>query len=156
MRSIRNFATMMLMGLLALPAGAQGPAPQPARSAAPAAAAAPSAVAAAPTTAGQGGALNPADLEAWLDGFMPYALQRGGIAGAVVVVVRGSGPVLQKGYGYADMASRKPVSPDATLFRPGSVSKLFTWTAVMQQVELGRLDLDRDVNAYLDFAIPAR
>ncbi|RYD47757.1 MAG: class A beta-lactamase-related serine hydrolase, partial [Sphingomonadales bacterium] len=85
---------------------------------------------------------------------MPYALERGRIAGAVVVVVRGSGTVLQKGYGYADLASRKPVSPDATLFRPGSVSKLFTWTAVMQQVEAGKIDLDKDVNAYLDFKIP--
>src|SRR5262249_9429150 len=43
-----------------------------------------------------------------------------------------------------------------TLCRPGSVSKLFTWTAVMQQVEQGKLDLDADVNQYLDFKIPAR
>ena len=41
-----------------------------------------------------------------------------------------------------------------TLFRPGSISKLFTWTAVMQQVERGKLDLDADVNPYLDFKIP--
>jgi CubicO group peptidase (beta-lactamase class C family) len=95
-----------------------------------------------------------ADLEAWLDGFMPYALAKGRIAGAVVVVVRGDGVVLQKGYGFADLTRRTPVSPETTLFRPGSVSKLFTWTAVMQQVEAGRLDLDRDVNAYLDFRIP--
>lgn len=99
-------------------------------------------------------ALDAADLEAWLDGFMPYALARGQIAGAVVVVVRGDGPVLEKGYGYADVAARKPVDPQTTLFRPGSVSKLLTWTAVMQQVEAGELDLDEDVNAYLDFEIP--
>ena len=49
---------------------------------------------------------------------------------------------------------RLPVDPEATLFRPGSVSKLFTWTAVMQQVERGKLDLDGDVNQYLDFEIP--
>ncbi len=99
-------------------------------------------------------AIDARDVEAWLDGFLPYALQKGRIAGAVVVVVRGNGPVLAKGYGFADVAARKPVLPDATLFRPGSVSKLFTWTAVMQQVEAGKLDLDRDVNAYLDFTIP--
>ncbi|MBU2342245.1 MAG: beta-lactamase family protein [Alphaproteobacteria bacterium] len=98
--------------------------------------------------------LDPADLEAWLDGFLPYALARGQIAGAVVVVVRGDGVVLEKGYGYSDVAAREPVDPDATLFRPGSVSKLLTWTAVMQQVEAGRLDLDADVNRYLDFEIP--
>ena len=45
--------------------------------------------------------------------------------------------------------------PQRTLFRPGSVSKLVTWTAVMQQVEQGKLDLDADVNRYLDFSIPA-
>lgn len=94
------------------------------------------------------------DVEAWLDGFLPYALAKGRVAGAVVVVVDRDGPILSKGYGFADVAKRTPVSPDGTLFRPGSVSKLFTWTAVMQEVEAGRLDLDADVNQYLDFTIP--
>lgn len=94
------------------------------------------------------------DVEAWLDGYLPYALAKGRIAGAVVVVVRDNEVVLQKGYGYADVKSRRPVTADGTLFRPGSVSKLFTWTAVMQQVEAGNLDLDTDVNTYLDFEIP--
>ena len=49
----------------------------------------------------------------------------------------------------------QPVDPRGTLFRPGSVSKLFTWTAVMQLVEQGKLDLDKDVNTYIDFKIPA-
>src|SRR3546814_6887832 len=86
-----------------------------------------------------------------MDGYLPYALERGRIPGAVVVVVRGGEVVLQKGYGYSDVAKRAPVLPETTLFRPGSVSKLFTWTAVMQQVEAGKIDLDKDVNAYLDF-----
>jgi CubicO group peptidase (beta-lactamase class C family) len=98
--------------------------------------------------------LSEGDLQAWLDGYMPFALQRDDVAGAVVVVVKDGVVVLQKGYGYADVATRRPVDPQTTLFRPGSVSKLFTWTAVMQQVELGRIDLDRDINAYLDFKIP--
>jgi CubicO group peptidase (beta-lactamase class C family) len=97
-----------------------------------------------------------ADVEAWLDGFMPYALQRGDIAGAVVVVVKDGQILVSKGYGYADVAARKPVDPATTLFRPGSVSKLFTWTAVMQMVEQGKIDLDADVNKYLDFQIPPR
>ena len=96
------------------------------------------------------------DAEAWLDGFLPYALAAGDIAGAVVVVVKDGQVLLQKGYGYADLATRAPVDPDSTLFRPGSVSKLFTWTAVMQLVEQGKLDLDADVNQYLDFEIPHR
>jgi len=94
------------------------------------------------------------DLEAWLDGYMPYALQRADVAGAVVAVVKGGEVLLQKGYGYADVTTHRPVDPQNTLFRPGSVSKLFTWTAVMQLVEQHRIDLDRDINTYLDFKIP--
>ncbi|HEX9707351.1 MAG TPA: serine hydrolase domain-containing protein, partial [Steroidobacteraceae bacterium] len=94
------------------------------------------------------------DVEAWLDGFMPFAMARGDIAGSVVVLVKDGQILLQKGYGYADVKARKPVDPERTLFRPGSVSKLFTWTAVMQQVERGKLDLDIDINEYLDFEIP--
>lgn len=95
------------------------------------------------------------DLDAWLDGYVPFALRRGDVAGAVVVVVKDGRILTKRGYGYADVAAQRPADPDKTLFRPGSVSKLMTWTAVMQQVEEGRLDLDRDINAYLDFKIPA-
>ena len=100
--------------------------------------------------------LTPMDLHAWLDGFMPEALQQGDIAGAVVVVVKDGEPVVEIGYGWSDVDSRKPVDPERTIFRVGSVSKVFTWTAVMQLVEQGKLDLDTDVNRYLDFPIPAR
>lgn len=100
--------------------------------------------------------LDRADLEAWLDGYMPYALQTGDIAGAVVVVVKDGQVLLQKGYGYADLEKRTPVDPEKHLFRPGSISKLFTWTAVMQLVEQGKLDLDADLNQYIDFEVPPR
>lgn len=96
-----------------------------------------------------------ADVEAFLDGFVPMQLERENIAGAVVSVVKDGKVLFAKGYGYSDVEKKKPVSVDGTLFRPGSISKLFTWTAVMQLVEQGKLDLDRDVNAYLDFKIPA-
>ena len=94
------------------------------------------------------------DLTAFLDGLMPLQIRRADIAGAVVVVVKDGKLLFAKGYGYSDVASKKPVSPETTLFRPGSISKTFTWTAVMQQVEQGKLDLDRDVNDYLDFKVP--
>lgn len=100
--------------------------------------------------------LTATDVEAWLDGYVPYALQAADIAGAVVVVVKDGQVLVQKGFGYSDVAKRTPVDPNLTLFRPGSVSKLFTWTAVMQLVEQGKLDLDTDVNTYLDFKIPER
>ena len=100
--------------------------------------------------------LTKSDVDAWLDGYMPYALNAGDIPGAVVVIVRDGQILTARGFGYADVDKRTPVDPERTLFRPGSVSKLTIWTAVMQQVEQGKIDLDRDVNAYLDFRIPPR
>ncbi|HEY7403902.1 MAG TPA: serine hydrolase domain-containing protein [Candidatus Angelobacter sp.] len=102
-------------------------------------------------------AMTPDDVHAFLDGFVPMQLERENIAGAVVLVVKDGAILFAKGYGYSDVDKKTPVTVDATLFRPGSISKLFTWTAVMQLVEQGgKLDLDKDVNEYLDFKIPAK
>lgn len=98
--------------------------------------------------------LTRANVESWLDGFLDYELQRGDIAGGVVVIVKNGEVLLQKGYGYADVEKRQPVDPERTLFRAGSVSKLFTDTAVMQLVEQGKIDLDAPIDTYLDFKIP--
>jgi CubicO group peptidase (beta-lactamase class C family) len=98
--------------------------------------------------------LSQSDADAWLDGFMPYTLESNEIAGAVVVIVKDGQVLTQRGFGYADVAARKRVDPAATMFRAGSISKLFTWTAIMQLVEQGKVDLDADVNDYLDFKIP--
>ena len=95
--------------------------------------------------------LTASDLETFLEGVMPLQLEREDIAGAVISVVKNGEVIFAKGYGYADVEKRKPVSPELTLFRPGSVSKLFIWTSVMQLIEQGKLDLDRDVNEYIDF-----
>jgi CubicO group peptidase (beta-lactamase class C family) len=94
------------------------------------------------------------DLEAFLDALIPAQLQNRDMAGAVISVVKDGQVLLAKGYGYADFTAKKPVVADKTLFRPGSISKVFTATAVMQIVEQGKLDLDRDVSDYVDFAIP--
>jgi len=109
---------------------------------------------AAATSPSAGAAMTAADVEAFLEGIVPAQLAREDIAGAVVIVVKDGRVLFGKGYGFSDVESRKPVSVDDTLFRPGSTSKLFTWTAVMQQVEQGKLDLDKDVNTYLDFKVP--
>jgi CubicO group peptidase (beta-lactamase class C family) len=93
------------------------------------------------------------DVEAWLDGFLPYAMNSGDIAGGVVVVVKDGEVLAQKGYGYADVATKKPVDPERTMFRAGSVAKLVTHTAVMQLVEQGKLDLNGDIAQYLDVPI---
>jgi len=144
-----KLAFAALIGLMATPGATQAPTPIP-----PKPVASPAATPAMPATGAP--VLTKTDADAWLDGFFPYAIQRGDIAGAVVVIVKDGQVVTQRGYGFADAAARKPVDPDTTMFRPGSVSKLFTWTAVMQLVEQGKIDLDADVNTYLDFKIPPR
>ncbi len=101
-------------------------------------------------------ALTPTDLSEFLDGFVPYAIRSGDIAGATVSVVANGQIIFAKGYGFADMRTRRPVVADRTVFLPASISKTFTWTAVMQLVQAGKLDLDRDVNDYLDFRIPEK
>lgn len=98
--------------------------------------------------------MTPADVEAFLDGLVPVQIQRDNIAGAVIAVVKDGKVIFAKGYGYSDVKKKTPVSATDTLFRPGSISKTFTWTAVMQLVQQGKIDLDRDVNDYLDFKIP--
>jgi CubicO group peptidase (beta-lactamase class C family) len=96
-----------------------------------------------------------ADLEAFFDGLMAAHLKYKPLAGATVSVVKDGQVLLVKGYGYADLEKQVPVDGEQTLFRPGSTSKLFTWTAVMQLVEQGKLDLDADVNQYIpDFKLP--
>ncbi len=115
---------------------------------------APSKPSASEGAAPKGHELTAEDLGAFLDGYMPQQIEHADIAGAVIAVVKDGKLIFAKGYGYADVEKKAPVSPETTLFRPGSISKLFTWTSVMQQVELGKLDLDRDVNDYLDFKIP--
>lgn len=100
--------------------------------------------------------LSAEDLDAFLGGIVPYAIAQANIAGASVAVVADGQLLFAKGYGFADVKSRRPVIADQTLFRAGSVSKLFTWTAVMQLVEQGKLDLDRNIDDYLDFKIPQR
>lgn len=136
--------------IVATVAYGQGPAPSPLSSAA----SPPRAVSPVVETPPKPHQLTPADLEAFLDALIPSQIENRNMAGAVVAAVKDGQVLVAKGYGYADVARRKPVLASETLFRPGSISKLFTATAVMQLVEQGKLDLDRDVNGYIDFAIP--
>jgi CubicO group peptidase (beta-lactamase class C family) len=97
--------------------------------------------------------LDPADLEAFFDATLPLQLERSDIAGASVLVMKDGKVLLEKGYGYADVKEKKPVDPNSTIFRLASISKLFTWVSIMQLQEQGKVDLDTDVNRYLDFQI---
>jgi len=95
-----------------------------------------------------------AGLGEFVDGIMAQQLATREVAGAVVTVVANGKVLFSRGYGYADIDAKIPVDGQKTLFRPGSVSKLFTWTALMQQVEQGKVKLDDPIDKYLDFKIP--
>ena len=97
--------------------------------------------------------LEKADLAAFFDGLIPLQMERSDVAGATVLVMKDGQELLKKGYGYADVTKKAPVDPDTTMFRLASISKLFTWVSVMQLAEQGKLDIDADVNNYLDFKI---
>ena len=93
------------------------------------------------------------DVAAFIDGHLPVEMERAAIDGVTVTVVKDGQVLLARCYGTADRERRVPVAPD-TLFRIGSISSLFAWTAVMQLVEQHRLDLDADVQRYIDFELP--
>jgi CubicO group peptidase (beta-lactamase class C family) len=89
------------------------------------------------------------ELEAFVDGVVKVAMERDHLVGVTVAVVQAGATALKKGYGFADLRARRRVDPDATLFRIGSVTKTFTWIALMQQIEAGRMGLDDPVNLHL-------
>jgi CubicO group peptidase (beta-lactamase class C family) len=97
--------------------------------------------------------LEKGDLESFFDGLVPLQMERSDVAGATVLVMKDGKELLKKGYGYTDITKKTPVDPDTSMFRLASISKLFTWVSVMQLSEQGRLDIDADVNNYLDFKI---
>jgi CubicO group peptidase (beta-lactamase class C family) len=97
--------------------------------------------------------LEKADLAAFFDGLIPLQMERSDVAGATVLVMKDGQELLKKGYGYSDVTKKASVDPDTTMFRLASISKLFTWVSVMQLSEQGKLDIDADVNNYLDFKI---
>lgn len=94
------------------------------------------------------------ELQSLFDEAVPRLMAEYHIAGAVVGVTDSSKTLFQKGYGKADIAAGTPVHPETTLFRCGSISKLFTWTAIMQLEEQGLLDLSDPVEKYIDFELP--
>lgn len=100
--------------------------------------------------------MNRSEIAAFLDQQMKEKMEKYNIPNAVVSFVADGEIWVNKGYGYADLQKKKPVDAKRTLFRIGSTSKLLTWTAVMQLVEQGKLDLNTDINQYLDFEIPNR
>jgi CubicO group peptidase (beta-lactamase class C family) len=125
-------------------ASTPAPAPTASRPAAPAPAAAP-----APRgpRLSPGTPIPPADLELLVDALVRQSMTDNHIAGAAVSVVQNGQVVLKKGYGFA--GPNRTVDPDQTLFRVGSISKTFTWIALMKEVEAGHIRMDSPINLYL-------
>ncbi len=71
------------------------------------------------------------------------------VPGAAVSIVKEGKLIFSKGYGVANIKEDIPVDPASTVFEIGSVSKIFTWTAVMQLVEEGKIDLHTDIREYI-------
>ncbi|MBB3108617.1 CubicO group peptidase (beta-lactamase class C family) [Paenibacillus phyllosphaerae] len=93
--------------------------------------------------------VNAAAVQAFADQFFARPEIAASLAGALAVVVKDDQILLNKGYGYADVAAKKAIDPDTTLFRMASITKSVTSTAVMQLVEQGKIDLKQDISAYM-------
>ncbi len=92
-----------------------------------------------------------------LDRFIVKKMSKHHIAGSVLIYIKNGKLFYKKGYGFANLELKTPVDPDKTVFRVGSISKLFIGTAVMQLVEQGKLDLNEDINTYLTrFKVPTK
>lgn len=91
----------------------------------------------------------------YLDLQMQNLMKKQELPHAVISVVADGEIIFRKGYGFRDVNNLTGIDPEATLFRTGSVSKIFTWTALLQLYERGLLNLDADINDYLNFEIPS-
>jgi len=101
--------------------------------------------------------LDSAAVVVFIDSILPVQLERFRIPGGVVAVVQGTDVVALRGFGYASLETKSPIDPERSMFHIGSTGKLITWTAAMQLVEQGRVELDRDLNDYwAPFRLPER
>jgi len=92
---------------------------------------------------------DPKELEAFLDPIFAEQMEKSHIPGAVVSVVKDGKIIFTKGYGVADIEKKTPVVPDQTIFRIGSITKVFTALAAVQQADRRKIKLTDDVNKYL-------
>ena len=88
------------------------------------------------------------NLENFLDEFVPAEMEEAHVPGLVITVVSGDEVLLSKGYGYANIQHKIPMTPYANV-RAGSVSKSVLATGVIKLVEQGVLDLNAPVSDYI-------
>lgn len=92
---------------------------------------------------------DPHEVEKWIDNFVADYSGNSSVPPISFVLVKDGEVFLRKGYGYVDHENTTPVTPEQTLFRAASVSKLVTATAVMQLAKRGQLKLSENISAYL-------
>lgn len=85
-----------------------------------------------------------------LDGFLENKIAELNVPGIAIGIVKNGETVYNKGFGYADIENKVKMTPDHVL-RVGSISKTFLSIGLMQQWELGKFQLDDDINKYLPF-----
>jgi CubicO group peptidase (beta-lactamase class C family) len=98
----------------------------------------------------------PASASAQIDGLVHEALAAGRTPGASVAIERRGRVIYEKGFGYADIENKVPVTPES-VFPIGSITKTMTGLAIQQLVAAGKVDLDAPVSRYLPkLPAPAR
>jgi CubicO group peptidase (beta-lactamase class C family) len=110
---------------------------------------APSSSQSAPASATSIARIDSAELARFVDTLIAAQMAKENIPGAVFLLVKDGKVLYQRGYGFANVARRQPVDPERTIWRIGSISKVFTATAVAQLADRGRFRLSDDVNRYL-------
>jgi CubicO group peptidase (beta-lactamase class C family) len=85
-----------------------------------------------------------------------YQMKKSHIVGCAVAVIDSDRVIYSEGFGFADKKAQRKVD-DQTAFMVGSVSKLFTATAIMRLVDQGKVCLDSPITAYIpEFSVKAR
>jgi CubicO group peptidase (beta-lactamase class C family) len=97
---------------------------------------------------GRASAAPATEMLAELDRYIERAMKGLKAPGLSISLVAGKTLLLEKGYGWADRKTGRRVTAD-TIFSLGSISKLFTSTAIMKLVEAGKVDLDAPVVTYI-------
>jgi CubicO group peptidase (beta-lactamase class C family) len=92
--------------------------------------------------------LDDIDWQAFAGSLLGRAVADREIPGATVVIVNHDGIVFRQSFGVSNLDTEEPVT-DSTLFEVGSIGKVLTAIAALQQAERGSLDLHADVNSYL-------
>lgn len=98
--------------------------------------------------------LNEKSVASFFDTEVPLLIEKNHIPGISIAVVQKGRTIFNQGYGYSNLENKIKVEAQKTMFRSGSVGKLFTWVAIMQLVEREKIDLNKNINEYLDFQIP--